>query len=99
MCISSVCHSAEFLSVKSHTVEYHSAKCQSSKFHSAKCRSVRTILLNVTLPETFQFITKFCKLRTKKFYNVAPGSVFTTFHFLRNLQLGPISYSVFPSLV
>ncbi len=99
MCHSSVCHSAEILSIKSHSVEYHSAECHSSKCRSAKCRSVRTILLYVTLPETFEFITNFGKLRTKKFYNVVPGSVFTAFNFLRNLQLGPISCSVFPSLV
>jgi hypothetical protein len=73
MCHSSVRHSAEFLSVKSHTVEYHSAECHSSKFHSAKCRSVRKILLNVALPETFQFITKFCKLRTKTFIMLRLG--------------------------
>ncbi len=33
---------------------------------------------------------------SKMFYGTGPRAVFTTLHFLRNLQMNPISYSVSP---
>jgi hypothetical protein len=45
--------------------------------------------------QTNQLTSPICNLLTKlSFVNTAPGTICTTLHFLRNLPIGPISWSV-----
>ncbi len=44
--------------------------------------------------QTDQLIGPICKLHKRSAVNRHPGFVFTTLHFLRNLQMGPISQSI-----